>query len=83
MNNFEYWNPVRIIFGAGELKKIGQEAAKLGKSVCLVSYKDLGFLIPLPINQRMLLDYCLLIRCQMRHQRLICLSYVILKLSSA
>lgn len=47
MNNFEYWNPVRIIFGAGELKRIGQEAAKLGKSVCLVSYKDLGFLIPL------------------------------------
>lgn len=47
MNNFEYYNPVRILFGAGELKKIGEEAKKLGNKVCVVSYKDLNFLKPL------------------------------------
>lgn len=44
MNSFEYYNPVRILFGAGELKKIGEEAKKLGNKVCIVSYKDLNFL---------------------------------------
>lgn len=47
MNNFEYYNPVHIIFGAGELKRIGEEAKKIGNNVCLVSYKDLNFLEPL------------------------------------
>lgn len=47
MNSFEYYNPVRILFGAGELKKIGEEAKKLGNKVCIVSYKDLNFLEPL------------------------------------
>lgn len=47
MNNFEYYNPVRIIFGAGELNKIGAEAKVLGHKVCLVSYKDLSLLQPL------------------------------------
>lgn len=47
MNNFEYYNPVRILFGAGELKRIGEEAKALGNNVCLVSYKDLSFLEPL------------------------------------
>lgn len=44
MNSFEYYNPVRILFGAGELKKIGQEAKKLGNKVCIVSYKNLNSL---------------------------------------
>jgi hypothetical protein len=26
MNNFEYFNPARIIFGAGESKRVGSEA---------------------------------------------------------
>lgn len=47
MNNFEYYNPVRILFGAGELKRIGEEAKKIGHNVCLVSYKELNFLRPL------------------------------------
>ncbi|WP_288910134.1 iron-containing alcohol dehydrogenase [uncultured Bacteroides sp.] len=47
MNNFEYYNPVRVLFGAGELKRIGEEAKKLGKNICLVSYKELNFLQPL------------------------------------
>lgn len=47
MNNFEYYNPVRVLFGAGELKRTGEEAKKLGKNICLVSYKELNFLQPL------------------------------------
>ena len=47
MNNFEYYNPVRVIFGAGELNKLGVEAKKLGTKACVVSYKELGFLRPL------------------------------------
>lgn len=50
MNNFEYYNPVRVIFGAGELKRIGKEAKAFGSKICLVSYKDLNVLAPL-INQ--------------------------------
>lgn len=46
MNNFEYYNPVRVLFGAGELKRIGEEAKKMGKNICLVSYKELNFLKP-------------------------------------
>lgn len=46
MNNFEYYNPVRIIFGAGELAKVGEEAKKLGHTVCMVSYKEPGTLQP-------------------------------------
>ncbi|MFI3331141.1 MAG: iron-containing alcohol dehydrogenase [Rikenellaceae bacterium] len=47
MNGFEYYNPVRIIVGAGKVECIGEEAKKLGSKVCLVSYKDLTFLEPL------------------------------------
>ena len=47
MNNFEYYNPVRVIFGAGELKRIGKEAKAFGTKVALVSYKDLNILAPL------------------------------------
>ena len=47
MKNFEYYNPVRVIFGAGEVERCGKEAAKLGAKVCLVSYKELAFLAPL------------------------------------
>ena len=47
MKNFEYYNPVRVIFGAGEVRRCGEEAKKLGTKVCLVSYKELSFLKPL------------------------------------
>jgi alcohol dehydrogenase YqhD (iron-dependent ADH family) len=43
MNNFQFYNPVRIVFGAGEVKQIGAEAATLGKKALLVSYADCGF----------------------------------------
>lgn len=38
MNNFEFYNPVYIIFGVGEVNRVGQEARKLGQKVLLVSY---------------------------------------------
>ena len=47
MKNFEYYNPVRVIFGAGEVSRCGEEAKKLGTKDCLVSYKELSFLKPL------------------------------------
>ena len=47
MNRFEYYNPVRVIFGAGELNNLGKEAKGLGNKVCLVCYKELLFLEPL------------------------------------
>ncbi|MCL3781121.1 iron-containing alcohol dehydrogenase [Prolixibacteraceae bacterium JC049] len=47
MNNFEYYNPVRVIFGAGEINRLASEAKTIGKKACLVSYKKLGFLSPL------------------------------------
>ena len=45
MNNFEFVNPVKIIYGPGEVKKIGFEVAQYGKKALIVSYaksKHLG-----------------------------------------
>ncbi len=30
MENFEFFNPVRIVFGEGEIRRIGEEAAQYG-----------------------------------------------------
>ncbi len=43
MNNFEFFNPVKIIFGAGEVKKIGAETARYGKKALIISYSEVGF----------------------------------------
>lgn len=43
MENFEYYNPVKIIFGAGEVQRIGTEAKKYGKKALIVSYKRISF----------------------------------------
>lgn len=43
MNNFEFYNPVKVIFGAGELIKIGGETARYGKKALIVSYTKVGF----------------------------------------
>lgn len=40
MHTFEFYNPVRIVFGAGEVQKVGKEAAALGKRALLVTYSD-------------------------------------------
>ena len=43
MENFIFYNPVKIVFGAGESKQTGLEAAKLGKNALVVSYKQHEF----------------------------------------
>lgn len=43
MNNFEFYNPVKLVFGNGESKKIGQYAKGLGKCALIVSYSKVDF----------------------------------------
>lgn len=40
MYTFEFYNPVRVIFGPGKVSHAGIEAAKLGKKALLVSYRE-------------------------------------------
>lgn len=47
MNNFEYFNPVKVIFGKGETSRLGTVSKDLGKNVCVVSYKNHDFLTAL------------------------------------
>lgn len=50
MDNFEYYNPVHVVFGAGEVKRLGSETARFGKKALLVSYKEHGFMTHLLDN---------------------------------
>jgi alcohol dehydrogenase YqhD (iron-dependent ADH family) len=43
MNNFVFYNPVKVVFGCGEIVKTGMEAAKIGKKALLVSYREHAF----------------------------------------
>lgn len=43
MENFEFQNPVKILFGPGEVEKTGKEAANLGTKALLVSYREHSF----------------------------------------
>jgi len=43
MNHFEFYNPVRIVFGAGEVSRIGELASLLGKRALIVSYNQVDF----------------------------------------
>ncbi len=43
MEKFEFYNPVRIVFGPGEIKRLGAEARAQGKTALVVSYKDHSF----------------------------------------
>jgi len=43
MNNFEFYNPVKLVFGDGEHKKIGEYADGLGKCALIVSYTGVDF----------------------------------------
>ena len=36
MNEFVFHNPVKLIFGKGQLQKLSQELAKYGKKVLVV-----------------------------------------------
>lgn len=40
MYSFEFYNPVRVIFGVGKVECAGSEAAKLGKRAMIVSYRE-------------------------------------------
>jgi alcohol dehydrogenase YqhD (iron-dependent ADH family) len=44
MEKFSLYNPVKLVFGAGELKQTGIEAKALGKKALVVSYKDHTFM---------------------------------------
>lgn len=46
MDKFCFYNPVRVIFGAGELKQLATEVRAFGKKALLVSYKDHDFMRP-------------------------------------
>lgn len=43
MNNFEFFNPVKLVYGAGEVSKIGFYAKDYGKKALIVSYTEVGF----------------------------------------
>lgn len=43
MNHFEFYNPVKIIFGDGEVARIGEAAAAYGKKALIVSYDKVDF----------------------------------------
>jgi len=43
MYKFEFHNPVKIIFGPGEVSRAGAEAARLGKKAMIVSYREHDF----------------------------------------
>ena len=36
MNNFEYYNPTKVVFGEGEFQKLGAEVKMLGDTALLV-----------------------------------------------
>ena len=38
MQNFEYYNPVKVVFGAGNIEQIGELCSGIGKNALLVSY---------------------------------------------
>lgn len=42
MYSFEFQIPTKIVFGAGEVKKVGSKAAEFGKKAMLVTYEE-GF----------------------------------------
>lgn len=43
MLNFELYNPVKIVFGPGESKRVGEYAKEYGKKAMVVSYEEHSF----------------------------------------
>lgn len=43
MENFEYYNPVKVVFGAGTLNQVGTYAAMYGTRALLVTYESSSF----------------------------------------
>ncbi|MBO5416209.1 MAG: iron-containing alcohol dehydrogenase [Clostridia bacterium] len=44
MNSFEYYNPVRVVFGEQTLNRVGETVAAYGKQALLVSYRNVSFM---------------------------------------
>lgn len=44
MNDFEFYNPVKVLFGAGKVDAIGTEAKRYGQKALVVSYREHGFM---------------------------------------
>ncbi len=44
MENFNYYNPVKVVFGAKTVKEIGSYASQYGKKALLVSYKEVSYI---------------------------------------
>lgn len=44
MKSFEFYNPVKVVFGAGKTAEIGNEAKGYGKKALLVSYRQHDFM---------------------------------------
>ncbi|MBQ4075605.1 MAG: iron-containing alcohol dehydrogenase [Clostridia bacterium] len=47
MQNFDFYNPVKVLYGPGRTNEIGIEAAKIGKIALVVTYSDAPYLDPL------------------------------------
>lgn len=47
MQNFDFYNPVRVLYGPGRTDEIGKEAAQIGKTALVVTYADAPYLQPL------------------------------------
>lgn len=43
MNNFDFYNPVNVVFGEGVLSSLGEKAKLYGKKAVLVTYTDISF----------------------------------------
>lgn len=43
MNSFEFFNPVKIIYGRGEVARVGELAREYGKKALIVTYSETGF----------------------------------------
>ena len=56
MFEFNYYNPVRTVFGIGKVNVAGEKAAELGKKALLVNYKEPGVLLPLLNRIKGMLD---------------------------
>ncbi len=58
MQSFELYNPVRVIFGAGESKNIANHVKALGKKALIISYDDISFLESLLKDVKTKLNDC-------------------------
>ena len=43
MTKFEFFNPVKLIYGENEIDRIGSETARYGRKALIVSYTDISF----------------------------------------